>query len=227
MKTRTLKKKRDITNMIDRLLSLDPYIAPFETIYKRARSLKTRDRNSLLSFVEKGLNRVDCRKYEPVRVGLVKVMVALVPESSRLIRCWLLKTTGRFVPEVHFSLFCFLHLIRELPSAQEFAKELPRLIEGYLTSVKHGTAKAPWMAGDLLGEHWSDRESLEILLPLANSAKFVAGREGALHGLAHLVSKGSSKFRDEIIGVIKQISEKDRSQKIQKYAQLILKGKSY
>jgi hypothetical protein len=224
---RSGKNKIGILSAINRFFSVDPHVAPFETIAREAGSLRPPDRHYLLAAVDQGLKRVDCRKSESVRVGLVKIMVALLPESSDIIKRWLLRSTGRFVPEVHFSLFCFLHFARDVPNAEEFCEDIPKLVGDYLAMVKHDTAKAPWMAGDFLGEHWNSQDNLEILLRLAKSAPFVAGREGALHGLSHLASNGSSQLQGQIIATTKEISRTDKSRRIRKYSQSIAKGKFY
>jgi hypothetical protein len=78
------------------------------------------------------------------------------------------------------------------------------------------------MAGDLLGDHWPLNESLPVLQRLATDARFVAGREGALHGLAHALDRAEKAQQWQIVATLKLVAEKDRSAKVRRYASSII-----
>jgi hypothetical protein len=129
---------------------------------------------------------------EATRVIVAKITVALLPDSAVIIRAVLQKSPTSWLGELQFSLFVFLSDAPELLN-QDQMQSLRSLVEHYLLSVRSKAAQAAWMAGDMLGDHWPLAESLPILLRVVRSAKHVAGREGALHGLAHAIERASKR----------------------------------
>ena len=111
--------------------------------------------------------------------------------------------------------------------AQSFAKEIPRLVESYLRDVPRETGFAAWKAGDLLGDHWRLDEAVPVLIRAAQSARFVAGRAGALHGLAHALGRKPdvAPYAKSIRKLLSAVAKSDRSKGIRGSAQWILDGK--
>jgi hypothetical protein len=209
---------------VEAMLSLDPYLTPFENIVTQVQHLSQSERRQLLSLCTRILDDKELRKIEKDRLAAVKTIVALIPESARVIRKWIRRRSSGQIHEVHFSLFCFLDQVPDLPDAGEFADEIPLLIEDYLRQVEVDSARAAWMAGDLLGDHWEVTKTLPILLRVAKGARFAAGRKGALHGLEHALAKVEDSTKKSILTLVHELSEVDRSPKVREYAKLMLRG---
>jgi hypothetical protein len=158
---------------------------------------------------------------EPLRVALAKIAVAILPDSLPLIAAILKRSPASQLGEMQFSLFVFLS---DAPGflSQRHMPAIQRLIERYLLSVRSRAAQAAWMAGDLLGDHWPLPQSLPFLLRAAKLAKHGAGREGALHGLAHAIDRGSKRQQWVIVERLKTIAGTDRSPAVRRYAEQIL-----
>lgn len=209
---------------IEAMLSLDPYLTPFEKIAAQAQYLSQNERRQLLSLCIRILEISELRKIEKTRLGAVKVIVALLPDSTRVIRNWIQRKTNKQIYEVHFSLFCFLDHVADLPNARAFADEVPLLIGEYLQHVEVDSARAAWMAGDLLGDHLEVAKTLPILLRVAKGARFSAGRKGTLHGLEHALAKVENSTKKSILTLVHELSEVDRSIKVREYAKLMLRS---
>jgi hypothetical protein len=158
---------------------------------------------------------------EESRVKFAKAAVALLPDSVATITRILARSPSSRRGELQFSLFVFLSDAPELLNKNEM-KPLQQLVGQYLLSVRSKTAQAAWMAGDLLGNHWSLSESLPLLLQTATSAKYAAGREGALHGLAHAIERASKREQREIVKRLRIVADTDRSPAVRSYAEQIL-----
>jgi len=156
------------------------------------------------------------------RVGYAKSIVALLPWSEAALTRLLATTVGEHLAHVQFALFCFLDDTLALPRARASHGKVLEALERFLKEVRSPRAHSAWMAGDLLGDHWPLHDSLPILLRIASLGRFVAGREGALHGLSHALARASKRQQWEIVNVLKQVRDGDRSKHVQKYADLLL-----
>lgn len=206
------------------LLSLDPYWASFENIAARVRQLSEDDRKRLLLLCEDVLNKANLRRVDHSRISTIKALVALVPDSVSIIRKWLTRNSGAYVYEVHFTLFCFLDNVPTMTNTREFAAEIPTLLEEYLLQVKSDSAQAAWMAGDLLGDHWQVTEALPILIRVAKEARFAVGRNAAIHGLGHILTKLKKADKRPIITLLNEIVNYDASHKVRGQAKMVLDG---
>jgi len=218
-------KTSQVLAQMEALLPFELDLEYFEKIAPEVQLLKQGDRSRLLSLCERAFNELDLRKDKPTRVAAAKVMVALVPDSTDAIRHWINTKSGEDIYEVHFSLFCFLDQVPDLPRAEEFSTEIPSLIEKYILEVKSETAYAAWMAGDLLGDHWNMEEALPILVKAAKEARFVAGRASAVHGLEHILQNlpKSDLRRKSVISLLREIAESDRSENVKAAAMVVLR----
>jgi hypothetical protein len=156
------------------------------------------------------------------RIGVIALLVDLLPRSESIIRKWLERFDNARAYEVQFSIFVCL-----LPYMGSFLRMGgPRLVERYLLDVPRDTARAAWMAGDLLGSDCPLRSGLSRLRRAAQSARFSAGRLGALHGLAHALirlEKRGSPTR-AILRELRYISKSDRSTSVRDKASRIVAG---
>jgi hypothetical protein len=154
---------------------------------------------------------------EETRVIVARIAVALLPDSTATIRTVLQHSPASRLGELQFSLFVFLSDAPELLNEDQIPP-VRRVVEQYLLSVRSKAAQAAWMAGDLLGDHWPLADSLPVLLHAARSATYVAGREGALHGLAHAIERASKREQWAIVEQLRIIADTDRSREIRRYA---------
>ncbi|MBM3156839.1 MAG: hypothetical protein FJ004_06100 [Chloroflexi bacterium] len=198
------------------MLRLDLDKTYYKEIAPEIQRLNRSKRDRLLLLCERAFSELDLRKDTRTRVAAAEVMVALVPDSADSIRRWINTRSGKYIYEVHFSLFCFMDLVLDLPRAEEFAAEIIALVEKYLMGLESDRASAGWMAGDLLGNHWNTEEALPILVKAAKEARFVAGRDAAVDGLGYILQslQKSDPRRKSIISLLREIAANDRSKNV-------------
>jgi len=158
---------------------------------------------------------------ENVRILLAKGIVALLPDSMTQVE-QLLNSKSREAAEAQFSLFAFLDDAAPRLKRAEDRKKVLRLVLDYLLGAKHNVAWAPWMAGDLLGDHWPFDESTPLLMEAAKHGRFVAGREAALHGISQALERVPKQLQWELVGTLKTVAVTDRSARLRRYAQALL-----
>ena len=159
------------------------------------------------------------------RVSAARVLVALLPESLPYLHRLLLDQRDRWSYEVHFSLFCFLDWALCFPTATRVPQLALAAVEEYLMKVKHQTARAAWMAGDLLGDHWRAKEAVPALVRAARAGTYVVGRLGALHGLAHVLAERSPPLeRAAVRAAVRRIARIDISHRVRACARSLLDG---
>ncbi len=207
---------------VNELLELPTESARVTDIQNQISRLGVLEQSRLLTLAADELALQDTRVDESSTVAFAKVLVGLLPRSLDLIAEVLSRPADSATSELQFSVFVFLGEWRALRGADRWSEPLLRLIEEYLQSVSSTRAHAAWMAGDLLGDHWPSSESLPILLRLATQAHFVAGREGALHGLSHALERVSKAEQWSIMAVLRKVSRSDRSKAVQRYASAIM-----
>lgn len=205
-----------------RVLSVDAYQSDFDDLSSRINELDTENRKRLLTLGEEALELAEVRRVEKLRVGTVKVILALTPESATIIRRWIAERTSSYSYEVHFTIFCFLDRVLNWPDTRKFRLEIAELLEEYLLQIKSESAEAAWMAGDLLGDHWPLTQSLPILKRAANKGRFAAGRLGAIHGLSHALGRLTPARKRAVLELLKEISKLDVSSKVRVTARMIL-----
>jgi hypothetical protein len=210
---------------LSRVIPLDPYLAPIVQLRFEVEKLEPESRSQLLSLCRSFLATSNGRAVEQDRVSVVKVLVALLPNSANEIEGWLTEHSLEHSHEVHFSLFCFLDQVGDIPSLESLRPEVTRLVGDYLATVQSEDSFAAWMAGDLLGDHWPTAEGLPLLLQLAMGATNPAGRKGAIHGLTHLLERveDGSAEKSRIISLLERISNEDLNQEVRMYATFALR----
>jgi len=193
-------------------------------IVRRCASLSNGERVALAKWIHKALAAPSRPLPELERVALVKTLVALLPESARTLRAWIRSTTPE-AAEVRFTIFCYLEHLPRMENGRDFSRDVPSLVGEFLLKVQSDTARAAWMAGDLLGEHWSLPSALPVLLTVATEGRFAAGRKSAIHGLCHAMERASESDRQRIRETLRAIGRKDRSLKVRKAASAVLEGR--
>jgi hypothetical protein len=208
----------------DSLLSTDPYHSPFSTIRKRLSSFESRRRRALAEIVRRAL-RSSMHRNEDVRVGSVKILVALLPESFPAVASLLRSSIPTSIHEVHFSLFCFLDQAQSIGRRSQLGRRILREVTSYIRNVKSDPALAAWMAGDLLGEHWDSREAWPALKQLARSAKHPAGRMAAIHGLRHALGSAKGQRRSVLLSTLRHVASSDPSRTVRNTARVAIASK--
>lgn len=159
----------------------------------------------------------------PTRILVARTVVALLPESLELVERLLANTKANpMIAELQFSLFVALEDVSAMSDGSTLVRRLAPVVEAYLLRVRRDTAQAAWMAGDLLGDHWPLDEPLPKLVGAAHEASYVAGRMGAIHGIAHALDRVGKRQQWELVDALQKIAVGDRSRFVCSYARLAL-----
>ena len=211
----------DFQRLAVELCGVDPYAVDVAHTANALAPLGRDGRKTLLAAALRLLEDGESWKQEILRVSAVKVLISLIPESWDVVRRLLSEKNRSGAYEIQFTLFCFLDAVRQWPLAQHVAREVPRLVGEYLKGIRSEAGMAAWMAGELLGEHWDDEESLQCLIEAARRGRFVAGRKGAVHGLGHRIANASGSTRKRLESVLKHVETTDRSEAVRKYTKSV------
>lgn len=201
---------------------LDVYKSEVHQIVKRLIGVDEWQRDTFLKSFDLVVGTGGLARDERVRIAAIKLVVALLPRSIGHVERALASTGTRGSYELHFTFFCFLNAVLHGRINEPIEKTVRALVEKYLHNVRTPAAHAAWMAGDLLGDHWPLPVSLPVLLRQARTARFVAGREGALHGLSHALERAPKREQWRIVGTLRSVSRTDRSRSVRAYADAIL-----
>lgn len=158
---------------------------------------------------------------EALRNGAVRLIVALLPKTFPALHELLSDSSSSLWYEVQFTAFCALD--RD-DLAETDQKRVLDLIEHYLTNARSEAGHAAWKAGDLLGDEWNAPETVKLLEKLLFSAKHVAGRKAALHGMEHAIKKAIPSERENLFSLIHKAASSDQSAELRKTASLALEG---
>jgi hypothetical protein len=161
------------------------------------------------------------KREEKLRNGAVRLIVALLPASFPILAKLLADFHSPLWHEVHFLVFNSLDRIDLTPTDQ---KRVLVLVEDYLMNIDSESGFAAWKAGDMLGDEWNSPETVKILEKLLLSSRHVAGRKGALHGIAHAMDKATPSEEDRLLVLVRKVASTDRSIEVQSYASFVLKG---
>ena len=205
-----------------RVLGLDLHNATVDEVRKCIRKLDRKSLEHVLSVCTKvlGDDKIGLRENDSIRIAAILAIVAAVPHSERIMQRLIANTSNRNAYEIHFSLFCYL---AHMPNTTQLCSLMLDHVESYLRHVSKNTAKAAWMVGDLLGDHWPLKKTLPVLLKLAQEAKYVAGRDAALYGLRATLANSTltESSRKQVIVALKDISKNDRSETVRSTARFI------
>lgn len=161
------------------------------------------------------------KKKTALRDGTARFVVALLPQTFDLLEELLSDCSSSMWYEIQFTIFSALDrkVLRE-----EDQRRVLALVEHYLGKVKSKSGYAAWKAGDLLGDEWNTPETVEILERLIRTAKNVAGRKAALHGMEHAIERAVPSEREKLFSLIRQVASTDPSAEVRRDATLALRG---
>jgi hypothetical protein len=155
------------------------------------------------------------RRNEKVRSGAVRLIVALLPRTFTIFKQLLSNCSVSFWYEVHFTAFSALDRGDLSKSAQQ---QVLALVEQYLVNAKSDAGFAAWKAGDILGDEWYALDTLEILTRVVRSARYVAGRNVALHGIQHAMTEVPPSEKERLLSLVRKVASEDPSAEVRDYA---------
>lgn len=215
----------NISTTIDEIVGMDILRADYENVLVVVATLDDGKKARLLEISRSALAGIQSSKEQDLRISAVRAIVALLPLSLDYITELLRKVSGKQDYETHYTLFCYLDWTQRMPEAASLKRRVLPLLEGYLMLVPRATARAAWMASDLLGCHWDVAEALPILLRTAQQAGHAAGREAAVLGLEKVLAglPAQSPCLEEILNILWKVSLHDRVPAIRREAETIWK----
>lgn len=155
------------------------------------------------------------RHNEKLRSGAVRLIVALLPKTFPVLEKLLSDCSMSLWYEVHFTVFSALDR-GDLSKADQ--KRALVLVERYLRNAKSESGFAAWKAGDILGDEWYAPETMQILERLLSSARYVVGRNAALHGIQHAMNKATLSEKEHLLSLVRKAASEDQSAKVRDYA---------
>ena len=157
------------------------------------------------------------------RVLIVKLLMALLPDSKATIKEWILEPPVSRPYEVQFTLFCYLDQAVTFAGGRHFAREVPKTLRTYLLDTRSSAGRAAWMAADLLGAHWELFAAMRVLIDVARRARHSAARIAAIHGIAELMERKTARSVAELHELLLTLSRDDRSKQVRAAARVALR----
>ena len=122
------------------------------------------------------------------RISVVKLLIALLPQSYGLIRRWMFLSDDIYYHEVQFTLCCFLRSVLSfVPHDEDVTMSVLALVEEYLYAVTSDEAHNAMMAADMLGIHWRGNEGIDVLFEIVRQPTDSVGRMAAIDTLEDVV----------------------------------------
>ncbi len=198
--------------------------ANYSEIIAKVSQLDSRGQEDILATCIAALGSERGKQNKITRIAAVRAIVALLPLSLEPIAAFLCRHTSKHDYEVHFTLFCYLDWAQEMPDAPILTKEVLQLVENYVMTVSRPTARAAWMAADMLGSHWHEQEAALLLIKTAKKASFVVGRRLSILGLEKLLERASSSSgtHKAVLEALYKMSSFDRSKYVKEDAKAAL-----
>lgn len=185
------------------------------SILELLRDLDARKRKTLKSSAIAVLADKRLRGNENLRNGAVRLLVALLPETFAVFERLLSDSLSPFWYDVHFIAFNSLERNNLSKTDQQ---QVLALVERYLVYARSEAGFAAWKAGDMLGDEWYAPETAEILERLLSSARYVAGRNAALHGIQHAINEVTPSEKERLLSIVRRVAAEDPSAAVRSYA---------
>jgi hypothetical protein len=170
---------------------------------------------TLENYAARMLADYHLRRNEELRNGAVRLIVALLPKTFPFLEKLLSDFSIPLWYEVHFTAFSALDR-SDLNKTDQ--KQVLALVERYLINVSSDAGFAAWKAGDMLGDEWYAHDTVEILTRVVRSARYVAGRNGALHGIQHAMSEATPSEKERLLSLVRKVASEDTSAEVRDYA---------
>jgi hypothetical protein len=183
------KQPISIRDAVGEIIPVPSFAVEFPVILASVRRLAESQKTALNLLLEKWMLNIGKTVNEKDCLLAAKTLVALIPQSLPTISACLERKRPVGIYELHFSLFCFLDEVLFDKGLRQRKKEVLSLVRGYLTGVDEDHAMAAWMAGDLLGDHWTPQESVPVLCDLHAHADNAVNESAVRHGLQMIAKK--------------------------------------
>lgn len=154
---------------------------------------------------------------------LVELLLAMLPVSEAIVADLLNKQNSERDFHRHFLIFfTFAWPVHEIPlavcpTARRFARD-------YLSQVDKDLECGPYMAADLLGDHWPSTRSGIVDLEWIIMNAHEIGRHWAIYGLDCIASRTKSKaILNRVEVCLRRVSTADRNHRVRNDAESTLK----
>jgi hypothetical protein len=184
------------------------------------RCLKNRD--EILPSIADLLTAGALEDEERLRSVAVKLLLASYPATLE----YVLKIIRSGHPEARFTLFCFLDDVALNPGESPADRAVFDATESYLMHLRTDRTLAGWKASESFGEHWSISESVEALLRILQSGRYVESRKLAVAGLEAAYGRADARCRDDIRRALQNAGKVDRSSTVRSIALNATLGKT-
>lgn len=155
------------------------------------------------------------KQNERLRSGSIRLIVALLPKTFPILEKILSARSSPLWYEVHFTAFSAFDRSDFSKSDQQ---RVLALVEQYLLNAKSEAGFAAWKAGDMLGDEWYAPDTVEILARVVRSDRYVAGRNGALHGIQHAMNEATASEKERLVALVRKVASEDPSTEVRDYA---------
>ncbi len=162
------------------------------------------------------LNDRKLMQQQALRNAVISFIVECIPDTFPLLERVLTTYNWPFWYEAQFTTLAWL--VRSELNRREQRKVLA-LVDKNLMTVRSEAGMAAWKAGDLLGDEWLRADTVKILERVVLAAPYVAGRKGALHGIAHAIEKAGGGRKKRLLQLLRRVSVEDRSADVRSYAE--------
>ena len=185
------------------------------SILELIRDLDSTKRKTLQSCAVAVLADEQLRSNEKLRNGAVRLIIALLPETFPILQEMLSDNLSPLWYDTHFIAFNSLERSNLSKANQQ---RVLALVERYLVNAKSEAGFAAWKAGDMLGDEWYAPQTVEILERLLSSARYVAGRNAALHGIQHAINEVTPSEKERLLSLVRRVASEDPSAAVRSYA---------
>jgi hypothetical protein len=192
-----------------------PYSSILYIIRKRRLRLATLQR-----WTHCALNDKAVMGQEAARNAVLSFIVEFLPHTFPLLERVLTTYNWPFWHEAQFIALAWLVRSERNRSEQH---EVLALVEKNLMTIRSEAGMAAWKAGDMLGDEWLCPDTIKILERVVLAAPYVAGRKGAVHGIAHAIEKAGGVGTKRLLQLLRRVSVEDRSADVRSYAEYFLK----
>lgn len=167
------------------------------------------------------LNDRKLMRQESWRNTVLFFIVEFLPHTFPLLERVLNTYNWPYWYEAQFTALVWL-VRRECDRSEQ--RKVLALVEKNLMSVRSEAGAAAWKAGDMLGDEWLRADTVKILERVVIAAPYVAGRKGAIHGIAEAIEHGGAGRKKQLISLLRRIASEDRSAAVRDYANYYLKN---
>lgn len=164
-----------------------------EFLHDQVNHLSHNEGDTLILLCEKLLNDRDYGKVDSNRISVIKLLIALLPNSYYPIKRWLMLEGDNYYYEVQFTLFCFLDdVLSFVPILPEISEDIVNEARDYLNRIPSDEAHNAFMAADMLCNHWRGEDGIRSLIDVVQHGPNPVGVKVARASLKDYMEKKKS-----------------------------------